>query len=246
MKITWITALCFLIAGYSCCWAEDPFKDTPKLTLTGRAVLHKPADQLCLTVGVVTLASEAETALKNNNTTMQAVAASLKKVGLADDEYETGRFNIHPTYSPQPKNPPPDWKPSINGYEVSNSINIKTPQIKLAGAIIDMANKSGANSIENIRFELKDANLYRDEAITTAAGVAIKEAETLAKATGQKLVRLLLVNLDEAAEPSPRPRAMAMYKATSYNSESSAPILPGNVDVEASVTVVYEITKGSG
>ena len=244
MKKTWLTAICVLVLGHNYCWGDDvPFKDIPRLTLTGQAMLHKPADELCLTVGVVTLAIDAETALKNNNANMQAVTASLKKVGLGDDEYETGHFNIRPTYTPTPKNPPQDWKPSINGYEVSNSVNIKTSQMKLAGTIIDAASKSGANSIDNIRFQLKDANIHRDEAIAAAAAVAIKEAETLAKATGQKLMRLLLVTLDEAAGVAPMPRAAPMmFRAASYSGEPT-PILPGSVDVSASVTVVYEIAK---
>lgn len=236
-----------LMGAVHSAFADDDtksFKNIPQLSLVGHATLHKPADELHLTIGVVTLASDAETTLKNNNKAMQSVVTSLIKAGLKESEFETGRFNIQPTYSPQPKNPPEDWKPSINGYEVTNSISIKTEQIDLAGVIIDEASKAGANSIDHLSFELKDPKIYRDEAITLAAATVIKEAKTLAGATGQKLVRLLFVTLDEAPRPaSYLPKNARLYMAASPGAggESLAPIAPGTVAVSASISVTYEI-----
>lgn len=245
MRLFGTAFLLACLVGAPFCWSDEPFENTPKLTLAGHAVIRKPADQLCMTVGAVTIASDAETALKNNNEAMQGIVASLQKIGLTPEEYETGRFNIRPLYSQPPKYPPPDWKPSINGYEVTNSVAIKTPQIKLAGTIIDAASKSGANSIDSIRFELKEMNAHREEAIAAASAIAIKEAETLAKATGQSLVRLLLVRLDDASGVTPMAKGAPMFLAAGGNSDSLAPIQPGSVEVSARVTLVYEIAKGT-
>ncbi len=216
----------------------ETVKEFPKLTLSAQATLHKPADELQMTIGVVTLAQDAEKALLENSTKMQAVIKSIEALGFTKSDYQTGRFNIHPTYSPPPKNPPPDWRPSINGYEVSNSIAIKTGQLTLAGKLIDTANKAGANSIENIHFTLHDPRSYWDEAIRTATANAINDAKTLASAGGVKLVRLHSISLEHANVITPRGNNVYFAKASS---ESAPPIEAGDVEITAGVALTYEI-----
>ena len=55
-------------------------------------------------------------------------------------------------------------------------------------------------------FGMRDARAFKSEAITAASKNAVADARTLADATGQKLVRLLEVILDEDAFSSPKNR----------------------------------------
>lgn len=218
---------------------ENAFEqEIPKLTLSAQAILIKPADELHLTVGVVNTATVAQEALSQNNEKMQAVIDALEELGLAKAEYQTGYFSINPTYTPYPKNPPPEWKPTINGYEVRNSILIKTDKLSLAGQIIDTANRAGANEVNNIHFSLKDSRKYWPEALSAATQNALADAEVIAAAAGVKIQRILSVTLNNTPVVTPK----SQVYAHSIGMEAiSAPIEAGNVELQASVTVVFQI-----
>ena len=221
-------------------------KVIPKLTVKGRAELEKPADELRIDVGVVTEDEEASAALAANNKLMRDIVAALKKAGLSDDEFETGRFRIRPNYSPRPRAPEPGWRPRIVGFDVVNSLHVKTGRLGLAGDLVQAATSAGANTVDNIRFGLAEPRAHRSEAIANATSNAREDARTLAEAAGVELVRLLSINLDDAATGTPRIGAAAARGFARAEGGSSPPISPGEVTVTAGVTLVYEISQGLG
>ena len=208
------------------------------LSVRGNAEMFKPADLLSMTVGVVTQGDNAESSLKENSLTMQDIMDNLESLGLSENEVSTGQFSIRPIYSERPHSPPPNWQPQIIGYEVTNSLNIKTDKIKLAGAIIDSATNAGANTIDHMHFGLKDPRMYREEAIAAASTYAIADAVALSKAAKVNLRRVHSVSLDDARMISAVARVPYLAKGIEME---TIPIEPGDVQVSASVTIVYEI-----
>lgn len=212
-------------------------QEIPKLTLSASATIWKPSDELQLKIGVVTLGVTAEEALAENSYKMQAVIDNLEALYLTKSDYETSHFSINPTYTPYPKNPPENWKPSINGYEVTNTILIHTPKLDMAGKIIDMANRAGANSITDIRFGLHNSRDYWTEALSAAGANAVKDAQTIAQATGVQLVRVLSISLNHTQVNGPQLNFACVAKAGA----GGPPIEPGEVSLTANVTLIYEI-----
>lgn len=210
--------------------------EIPKLTLNGQASVYKKADQMQFNVGVTSRGQDAESTLKDNSEKMRAILQVLKKNGLNADEYQTGQFTILPTYTPYPQNPPPDWKPSINGYEVTNTLSIKTSQLDKIGLLISAVNAAGANKIDHIQATLKDDKSVREEAIREATKNAITEAEIMAKAAHVQLVRPLSITLNDSYIHPIAPRMMKAFAES-----DSIPIEPGQIEVKANVTVVYEM-----
>lgn len=219
-------------------FSDEQHWNVPSLTLNAQATLQRNPDELTMTVGVVSIGSTAEKALDENNDKMHAIIASLEKMGMTKSEYQTSQFSIHPTYTPYPKDAPPDWRAAINGYEVNNSILIKTDRIAQAGHIIDRVNKAGANSIDNISFGLKDSRLYWEEAVKAAVGNARADAEAMAAVADVALVRLLLISLDGRNVVQPRVNAVRFAK---MEMASAPPIEAGEFSVTAGVSVTYEI-----
>lgn len=211
-------------------------QDVPKLTLTATAAIQKPSDELQMKIGVITLAKTAEEALLENSTKMQNVIANLEQLNLTGPDYETSHFSINPTYTVCPPNPPHDWKASINGYEVTNTLLIHTPKLDMAGKIIDLANQAGANSITDIRFGLRSPRDYWTEVLAAAGANAVQDAQAIAKSTGVQLVRVLSITLNHTQVHSPQ-----LHIATSNRGGSAPPIEPGEVSLTANVTVIYEI-----
>ncbi len=227
-----------ILAVALCFFSGTVFADnlTPTLTINGAATIKKPADQLNLSVGVITEAVNAEDALQANSTKMKAVIAALQDKAITNKEYATGQFNISPTYMPYPKNPPPDWTQKISGYKVTNSLHIQTDKLDLAGEIIDAVSKAGANSIDQISFGLKDERQYRQEVIKLATMYARQDAEDLATAANLKLDRIQQIWLDNASVPEPHTKMLA------FSLDRSTPIEPGDITVNANVTIVYQIS----
>jgi uncharacterized protein YggE len=215
-------------------------EDVPRLTVRGDAQLRKPADLLRLRVGVVTEDPEPTAALSRNSQLMQAVIDALEKAGLDGPEYETGRFGVRPLYERRPRNAGADWRPRITGYEVTNSLSIRTKKLQLAGKLIEVANAAGANSIDAISFDLDDPRTHRGEAIATATTNARSDAGILAGAAGLRLVRIISITLNEAGWRPPVP-AMARAGRAMADAAAAPPIEPGEVTVQASVTLVYEV-----
>lgn len=207
----------------------------PLLSVRGHAVLSKPADQLHINIGVVTQAKLAKAALDENSSQMNQLIASLKKGGLKESEYQTGRFSINPVYSRRPKNAAPDWAPEIVGFEVRNSLAIVTDKIDEAGSLIDLAAQAGANSIDSIQFRISNPQEHRDALIRAATKNALDDAKSLGDAAGVKLVRIHAISVDDAQAAPRQPYLMKSMVA------ESAPIVAGDVELSASVTVVYQI-----
>jgi uncharacterized protein len=233
----------FAVATTSTAFAEPnraSLKESvPTLSVSGRAELQKPADQLELSIGVVTEHVDATQAMTDNSRAMQRVVDAILAAGLDEDEYETGRFQLTPRYSARPpRDAAPDWTPRIIGYRVINTVQVQTGKLDLAGKIIQQANEAGANTVDNIQFTLADPRKHRSEAISAATDYAQADARALASAAGVELARILSLTLDE--DPPIRP---VMYeRAMMMDAEPGAPpIKPGDVTVRASVNVVYEI-----
>lgn len=222
---------------------EQPVLEPSKLTLSAQATIRKPADELQLKIGVVTLGTQAEAALAENSAKMQAVTQSLEAAGLTRTEYQTGHFSINPTYTPYPQNPPPDWKQTINGYEVSNSIIIHTDKIEMAGKFIDIANKAGANSFTDIRFGLHDPRAHWKEALSAATQNAMSDAQTIATSAGVELARVLSITLNSTNVNAPHLNAKFVAQAMDSGGNVAPPIEAGEVTITANISIVYEIAN---
>jgi len=213
-------------------------EELPHLSVVGNSLLHRPADQVLITLGVISEAPTAAEALKENNEKMRAVIDALSEVRLAKGEYESDQFVIRPLYTEQPKHSDPDWQPTIRGYQVSNRLLIKTSQIDQVGVWLDVAVKRGINNIDDLSFTIQEPRVYRKEALQMAASYAKADAEQLAAAMGVKLKKVLTLSLDDQ-RPIRYQRNFAMMSSPG----DTTPIVAGMAEVGASVSVTYEIEE---
>ena len=220
---------------------ETKLDDRPNLTVRGEALLRVQADQMHLNIAAVTHAETADRALDQNTVLMQNVIQALKKIGLTEDEYQTGQFQIEPVWSQRPRQAPEDWRPRITGYTVTNRLAIKTQKLPLAGKLIGAATDAGANAIDSILFDLSDQRKYRAQAIREATANALADARSLADAASVKLVRVLSLSLDNAVTTPFRVPPESFARGLMAAEAAAPPISSGEVTVQAGVMLVYEI-----
>jgi uncharacterized protein len=131
--------------------------------------------------------------------------------------------------------------PDIIGYQASNSITVETAAIDQVGSLIDAAIAAGANRANFVNFNLRDDSKARSEAIADACKEAQLKANAAAQALGLKIKRVLKIT--SAGDFYPQQQQFDLSERASFSASVTAttPIRPGELTVQATVTVVYEL-----
>lgn len=207
-----------------------PAQNQPSgITVTGNAEITARPDIATVTLGVVTEASEAEKAVQENARVANAVVDAVVKAGIAKRDIETSYYSVVPVMDYQ-KVPP-----VTTGYRVTNTVRVKVRDLTKVGSLIDTAISAGANNVQGVGFDIEDPSSVRKEALIQALKKAEADAKLIADTLGVKLGRVVSVSEAGPAIIKPTEYGIARAEAT------PTPIIPGQVHVTASVTVVYSI-----
>ena len=208
------------------------YAETSQLSVQGKARISVPADQMTMTIGVVAEHKTANQALSQNSTDMKAVMKAIQSLDLKETTIETASFHIDPVWQPKPLNPTPDWKPTVIAFRVTNTLEVQTDNLLIAGQLIDVVVSAGANQVDSLIFGLKDQEAVRHKAIAEATAQAMSIAKTTANAANVTLGNVLNITVDNAKmQPPIAFRAM----------KAATPITAGDIDVTAVVNMDYAI-----
>ncbi|MFW5653317.1 MAG: SIMPL domain-containing protein [Planctomycetota bacterium] len=186
----------------------------PTLHIRGEAELEKPADQIVISIAVITEAASAAEASSDNREKVEDVMDALEKLDLGADALRTRNYRVEPIWDyrqPERQNRNEPFEPRIRGYRVNNTVEVETMALDQTSAILRSAIEAGANTINSLRFELSDKRLFREEAIQTAVRHARSDAAVLAEAAGVRFRRVLSIQLDDAVSVFPQPYQMAKF-----------------------------------
>ncbi|MDE2135141.1 MAG: SIMPL domain-containing protein [Alphaproteobacteria bacterium] len=227
-------ALLCLIAVPAANAASDNQPAPRMMTMPGQGVAKAAPDQAQFSTGVVTQERTAALALAANSRAMNAVFATLKRLGIPDKDIQTSNFSLSPQY--QVCKPGTACPQRIAGYEVSNTVNVTVEDFGKTGAVLDALVASGSNRIDDISFSIRDTSALLKQAREAAVKDAILRAQTYAKAAGVTLGPIL--SIDEGGSNQPRPlyKAMAMMAGA-----APPPVAGGEESVTADVSMTWEI-----
>lgn len=204
----------------------------PSIRVHGEATISAEPDQAQFDIGVETQAAIAKDASDKTTTQTNAVVQELRSV-LPTGDVKTVNFSVNPNYV----YPPGGGAARITGYTATNTVRLQISDISMLQKVIDVAMKSGANSINRLTFSLKNEEAVRAQALANAASQAQSGAIALTAALKLKLGRLLRVEEGQPVVVSPA-RQISFGRAQSTD---VTPISPGRIDVHADVNLTYEI-----
>ncbi len=210
--------------------AEDKIMDR-LITVSATGYVTAEPDQVRLSSGVTAEANTAEAALSANTEKMKAVVAGLKESGIDAKDIQTSNFSVNPRYT-SPRDGAP---PVIDGYVVSNQVEILIRDPKSLGALLDKLVSLGANQINGLNFVVSKEETLKDDARKEAVANARRRAELLAKAAGADVGEVVSI-AEEVGYGGPRP--MGMARAAKMD---AAPIESGSETLEARVTVTWKL-----
>jgi uncharacterized protein YggE len=204
---------------------------TNTVTASGAGTAQAVPDTAEMSFGVTTTSANAKTALDDAAKTAEQISSAVKKQGIAGEDIQTQDVSVYPQTVDQ------DGEQVISGYQASLSVRVKVRDIAKLGEVISAANAAGANSISGPAFTIDDPAPARAEAIDEAVADARKTAEAMAAAAGKSVGEVLSMSSSDVGMV-----AEAMYsQADMAGAARDVPIEPGQLDISASVVVVFEL-----
>ena len=220
--------------------AHDDTPEKPAITVTGHGQISLAPDTAFVTLGMETTGRTVGDAQRQNRLVMSKVVERLRALQIENERIQTASFTVAPQYKPPPKRSEgPAGPPEIIGYIVTNTLTVEVRTLDRVGAVIEESLAAGANQFHGVHWTLRDEQQAKLEALKQAAGKAREKAAALSEALKVKLVRLLNAT-EESHLVRPMPKvARSMMAMEGGGGET--PVLSGEIKVEATVTLIYEI-----
>lgn len=202
------------------------------ITSSGEGAIEAVPDVAYVNIGVITEGLELSKVQSENSEKMTKVIESLTQLGIKKEEIKTTNYNVNPKY---------EWnkdtgKSTITGYTVSNILEVTINDISITGSVLDEVVTSGSNSINSVRFGLKNETDLYNQALELAVKDAKAKAEAMGKGLGIIYIQPLRVTeLSNRSTPVYFDKGAAAMEAAKVNT----PINKGELKVTARVSIDF-------
>ena len=207
----------------------------PTLNVSATGFAEGTPDRAIVSAGVVQQGKTAREAMIGNATLMTAVFDELEAAGIPKKNITTSQLSLQPQYDYRDRR-----KPTITGYEVRNTVTVKSDDIEQVGPMLDALVRAGVNNINQVQFSVKDPKAILDKAREDAIRDAKEKAQAMADAAGVKLGPLLSMS---ESNRGGMPQPVMMRSARMEMSDAVTPISAGEQTMSVSVNLSYGILE---
>ena len=237
-----------LAIGLGGCAAGAQMPDTLKVqsvdsgsnvvTVTGEEEVKVVPDMAQVQYSINSHEDTAAACQEKNSKDLAAAIETLKGLGLDEKSIQTSSYGLSPIY---------DWNSNnqaITGYEMTTTLTVSDIPIDDVGSILTQSVAAGINGIDSVNYFSSNYDASYQEALKGAMAMAQKKAEALAEAGGKTIAGVSHVE-EMGYNPSVRINALnslgSAKGATTETMAADMAVMPGQVSVEAQVTVDYEM-----
>ena len=199
------------------------------ITVSGTGAVTLVPDVARVNLGVTVTKPTVKAARDAAGTAMNAIIASLKAMGIDEKDIKTSGIDLSPQYANGSST-------KIVGYQMSEQLQVTVRDLDKAGDVVDTATAKGATNVNGLWFEVSDPAKALDQARADAIAQARTSAQAMAKAAGVTLGTV--VSMTDGSAPNPGPY---YPMAGAVRLDAATPVQPGTQDVQATVTVIFEI-----
>ncbi|HQI54624.1 MAG TPA: SIMPL domain-containing protein, partial [Methanothrix soehngenii] len=210
----------------------DNGTDVSKLRVDGEGKVKAAPDMATIVLGVETRSTSAAEAAEENAILMNQTINALLDAGINESQMQTSRFSLTTVPQDEPRGADATQEPPT--FLATNQVTVRLENTADVGRVLDAAVSAGSNSIQEVKFDLKDPTPQNDEAMTIAIKDAQRKAQVAASAAGLELGKILEITVGYGY-------VMEASRSYSYAMDAT-PIQPGEMEVTASVNLVYEIS----
>ncbi len=235
--------------GLGGCGAAAQLPDTIKvqnvengenqITVSGQEEVKVVPDMAEIVYRVYTQAATAAECQTQNGESLDKALETLKGLGVAETSIQTSSYGLNPIYN---------WdsgRQEITGYEMDTRITVSDIPMDQAGSILSESVQAGVNQIDSVSYFASNYDEAYQEALKGAMASAQNKAQALAEASGREIAQVSRVE-EYGYDPSVRYSAYnaagsAAGASSMIRAEADMAVMPGQVSVEARVTVDYAL-----
>lgn len=216
------------------------------ITVTGEGEVLARPDIGQFSFSVRAEGGDASTAQEESATKVNAILAYLEAEGIEEKDIKTRNYSLNPKYRYEERicesgSYCPPGERVIDGYEVSQMVEVKVRELEQAGDLISGAGERGATNISSLQFTIDDESNLETEAREVAIKDAQKKAKNLANDLNVRLVRMTGFWEDQGNYPELYNGGYAM-DVRAETMELKSPNLPaGENSITSRVNITYEI-----
>lgn len=208
---------------------------TNTVSFSGEGKVVAKPDIAKINLSIVTDALTSKVAQDENSKKSKALTDYLKKQNVDDKDIKTTGYNIYPQY----RYPQYGGQPTITGYQVNQSMEVKVRDLSKVSNVLDGVVSAGANQINGLSFEIDNPEALKAEARGKAIADAKKKASELKNQVGISLGKI--VNFSENTGGYPMP----IYydtKGMGMGGGGGGPSVPtGENEITVNISITYQI-----
>lgn len=229
--------------------AQEHAPTRPSISVMGRGQVETAPDTFTLSAEIEGRGASQVAALRALAEVQSKVSDVGKLEGLENVFLTTGAPAVRPTFSPSCGRSEYDRDTDdcpITGYVATTSLTLAASPVARAGDALSLASERGARTAEVEAFTLRDASSQKVLAQRAAFENALQQAQSLAAASGQRIVRLMRLEDPSAADYQPLARHVARVEEIVVAGARVSPtvslnVAPPPVRTEARVLATFEI-----
>lgn len=197
------------------------------ILVKGEGVQQLKPDQVLLYLAVETEHANAAEAAAGNAETIKQLTEALIKAGVPEDRMETSGYSVYQDEK---------YGTSTTVFRVANRLKVRYDEVEKVGDLIDLAIKSGATSVQGVEFGIRDSQAAYEKALAAALEDAKTKAQFIAQSAGLQ-GELRIVSISQSGDIGLQP--MGLYDMAKESAMAGTQLMPGDVDVHASLNVLF-------
>lgn len=203
------------------------------ITVTARSRVTVVPDVARITVSVVTEGKDPAAAQKANGKPTKAVIEALKALGVASEDIQTAYADLSPFWGDDGE---------VSHYEMRTTLTVDGLPIEDVSRAMEACVDAGASEVSGIEYYASTYDQAYEEALAAAVEASKPKAEVIARASGVSLGRVVSVSegYQDMSVAYTQDMPLANYEEKSADG-GLADVEPGEVTVEAEVTVSYAL-----
>ena len=210
-------------------------------TLSTEAVINQDVspDTAKIRLYVENTGSNIEDIKQKNDKTVNDVISKIKQKLSPNESVKTIAFRVNSVYSNKEKSS------LFQKYQVTNGFEVKLKDLNKVSKIIKIALDNGVTMVDRVDFSIEDGEKVCNELMTSVISMAKNRALTVAKASGNELLKVKNINpYCSLTTNYVQPRFLNSSLAKTADMASSGgsmleTINPGTISARASVNMTY-------
>ena len=216
---------------------------TSEVATSGRGEVGVAPDHAILVVGIEGRAPSAAAAASDVAAKVASTIAALRAAGVSPEQITTVGYSVSQDYDFTPGAP---RRPS--GFIALNSVRVDVRRVADIGKLIDAALTGGATLVSPIQYLPQNPTDARDRALALAVAAARHDAETIARAAGGSLGKLVYLSSSFSEQTYSGAQITQDARVLGGPAAVAAPtsLTPGVLTVSAVASTRWEFIPSAG